>query len=134
MRSLIRDAGAKTYRSIIKAADVVALGAALTGNILLASLPAGTRVAHATLHIITPFAGTTTLTASVGITGAAYTDIITASNIKAAAGTDYAEAASPLFTADSDVYLHLIATVENLDDVTAGEIVVVLETVPVYND
>lgn len=134
MRSLIRDAGAKTYRSIIKAADVVALGAALTGNILLASLPAGTRVAHATLHIITPFAGTTTLTASVGVTGAAYTDIVVASDLQDVAGTDYVEAASPLLAADKDVYAHFVATVENLDDVTAGEFVVIIETVPVYND
>lgn len=131
---MIRDAGAQTYRFIVKAADVVALGANLTGDILLANLPGGTRVRNATIHIVTPFAGATTLTAAVGVTGPGYVDIVAASDIKAVAGTDYAQAASPLLAAASDVKAHFIATVENLDDVTAGEMVIVLETAPVYND
>lgn len=73
-------------------AMVVALGAATTGDITVATLPAKTNVLNALVVIDTACAGPTTLTVSAGRTGAAYIDWVVASDAKAAANTVYGDA------------------------------------------
>ena len=116
-------------------AQVVALGAVLEGDISIITLPAKTRVLAVVLVNDTQAAGTTTLTASVGVTGAAYEDYLSDSNLKAAAGTAYKAALAmeiPSMTATTTVYAHFTSTVENLSAATTctGTIWILTETLP----
>jgi hypothetical protein len=116
-------------------AQVAALGASLTGDIAVCTLPAKTVVHHALVVLSTQAAGCTTLTGSVGITGADYIDFIVASDLKAAANTIYGNAKAelgaalydattvtpfyvPSWTATSTVNMHFISTVDNLSAAT----------------
>ena len=120
-------------------AQVVALGAALTGDITVATLPAKTVVENAYVVITGTGAGTASLTVACGRTGAGYIDYIVASDAQAAANTVYGGAGAergtnltgydlPSYTATTDVKCHFISTVQNLDQVTGSTGRVILRT------
>jgi hypothetical protein len=124
-------------------AQVVALGAALTGNITVATLPAKTQVLDAMVVITGAGAGTTTLTVSCGdaIAGTPFINYVVASDAKAAANTVYGDAVAergtsidtefwylPSYTATTLVTCQFISTGANLDQVTGSTGRVILTT------
>ncbi len=120
-------------------ANVVALGAALTGNIAVCTLPAKTVVINAYVIITGAATGPSTLTVSVGRTAAAYIDYIVASDAKAAANTVYGDASAERgtnltgydlasFTGTTVVNAQFVATVANLDQTLASTGSIYLET------
>jgi len=120
-------------------AQVVALGASLTGDITMVTLPAKTQVVDAQIVILTAAAGTTTLTVAAGRTGAAYIDYIVASDAQAAANTVYGDASAergtnltgydiPSYTGTTAVKCHFISTVSNLSSVTTSTGKLILTT------
>lgn len=120
-------------------AQVVALGAATTGNITAFTLPAKTVVENAYVVITGQGAGTTTLTVSCGRTAAGYIDYIVASDAKAAANTVYGDASGergtnltgydlPSYTATTDVICQFVSTGANLDQVTGSTGRLILKT------
>lgn len=126
-------------------AMVVALGAALTGDITVCTLAAKTIVQKAIIVITGQGAGTTTLTVALGKTSPLYIDYVVASDAKVAANTVYGQAFAevgtnlsalvgnlPSLTATTAVKAHFIATVATLDQVTgsSGDIYLELVTLP----
>jgi hypothetical protein len=124
-------------------AMVVALGASLTGDITVATLPAKTQVEAAYVVIDTQCASTAGLTVAVGRTGAGYIDYIVASNAQVAANTVYGDASAergtnltgydlPSYTATTAVVAHFISTTNNLSAVTActGHVILVTTVLP----
>jgi len=123
-------------------AMVTALGASLTGDITVCTLPARTVVKRCWVVIASAAAGVTTLTVAVGRVAAGYIDWVVASDAKAAANSVYGDAIGeigtglaslpqgdmPSFTATTAVKAHFISTVANLDQVTNSTGVVYLET------
>lgn len=120
-------------------AQVVALGAALTGDIGVATLPAKTVVVNAYVVITGQGAGATTFTVSCGRTSASYIDYIVASDAKAAANTVYGDASAergtnltgydlPSYTGTTTINCHFVTTVQNLDQVTGSTGRVILTT------
>ncbi len=120
-------------------AMVVALGANLTGDITIATLPAKTIVTNVYYVITGAATGPATLTGAVGRTSAAYIDYIVASDLKAVANTVYGDASGergtnltgydlPSFTATTDVKMHFVATVANLDQTVGSTGSVYIET------
>lgn len=120
-------------------AQVVALGAALTGDITVATLPAKTSIRNAYVVITGQGAGVTTLTVAVGRTTALFIDYIVASDAKAAAGAIYGDASAergtnltgydlPSYSTTTAVKAHFISTVQNLDQTTGSTGRVILET------
>ena len=116
-------------------AMVVTLGAALTGDINVVTLPAKTQIDNAYLVIDTAAGGVTTLTVSCGdaIGGTPFINYIVASDAKAAANTVYGDAVAergtsidvefyylPSYTATTLVTCHFISTVQNLDQTTTS--------------
>ena len=115
-------------------AMVVALGAALTGDVTVGTLPAKFVVTNVYYVVTGQAAGVTTLTGAVGRTGAGYIDYVVASDLKAAANTMYGVTDAtrgtnqtptkamdlPSYTATTDVKMHFISTVENLDQTTGS--------------
>lgn len=131
-------------------AMVTALGASLTGDINVATLPAKTRVDSALVVIDTAAGGVTTLTVSCGdaIGGTPFTNYIVASDAKAAANTVYGDLISgaetgaslfdattkwrnnyvPSYTSTTLVTCHFISTGTNLNTVTTSTGHVILTT------
>lgn len=121
-------------------AMVAALGAVTTGNIKVCTLPA--RVVVKNVHIVINTAGgtVTTLTVSLGVTGAAYADMLVAKDAKAAANTVYGNVTAdrgavnlsgyymPSFTGTTDVYAQFVSTGGNLSTTTTSTGTVYLET------
>ena len=133
------EAGGLIHSFLWTNAMVVALGANLTGDITVCTLPAKTVIKNAYVIITGAGAGPTTLTVAFGRTGAAYIDYIVASDAKAAANTVYGAVAGergtnltgydlPSYTGTTAVKLHFISTVLNLDQVTGSTGRVVIET------
>lgn len=128
------------YRTVTHAyawtnAMVTALGASLTGDINVATLPAKTQINNAYVVIDTAAGGVTTLTVSCGdaIGGTPFTNYIVASDAKAAANTVYGDAVAergtsidtefyylPSYTATTLVTCHFISTGTNLNTVTTS--------------
>lgn len=122
-------------------AMVVALGAGLTGDITVGTLPAKLEVRRALVVVTGAATGPTTLTMGCGVSGALYIDYVVASDLKAAANTVYGDAVAevgtaldglgeglPSYTATTAVKCHLISTVLNLDQVVGSTGRVVLVT------
>lgn len=120
-------------------AAIVALGANLTGEITVATLPAKTVVKNAYVVINTAATGSATLTVALGYTGGSYVDYIVASDARAAANTVYGDTSGergtaltgydlPSFTGTTDLKLHFISTVNNLDQVLTSTGTVYIET------
>ncbi len=121
-------------------AMIVALGANLTGDITVCTLPAKTIVKNVYVVITGQAAGPATLTLAVGRTTALFIDYIIALNAKATANTIYGAVVGdrgtnlvgydfPSLAGTTDVKMHLIATVANLDQVTASGGDIYIETV-----
>jgi hypothetical protein len=119
----------------------VALGAALTGDITIATFPAGTVLKRLWMVVLTSAGGVTTLTGSIGKTAAAYADYFLTKDLKAVPNTvygqvvgDYAAALAlycgdmPSFTATTAIKLHLISSGTNLNTVTTSTGVIYMET------
>ena len=120
-------------------AQVVGLGAVLSGNLVVATLPAKTVIKNAYVVITGAATGTTTLTVSVGRTAATFTDYIVAKDAKAAANTVYGAVAAdrgtnltgfdlPAWAATTPVNIQFIATGTNLNTVLTSTGSVYLET------
>lgn len=124
-------------------AQVVALGASLTGDITVATLPAKTQVLDAAIVITGQAAGVTTLTVSCGDAngGTPFITYIVPSDAKAAVNTFYGDAVGergtaldvehyylPSYTATTLVTCHFISTVQNLDQTTGSTGRVILTT------
>lgn len=120
-------------------AMVAALGASLTGDIKVCTLPAKTIVTNAYIVITGQAAGTATLTVALGRTAASYIDYLTAQTAQAAANTVYGDASGergtnlvsydlPSFTGTTDVFTHWVSTVQNLSAVTGSAGTVYLQT------
>lgn len=120
-------------------AMVTALGASLTGDVTICTLPAKTVVKNVYVVITGAATGTTTLTVSVGRTSASYIDYIVASDAQAAANTVYGDASGergtnltgydlPSYTGTTDVVAHFISTGSNLSAVTGSTGRVIIET------
>jgi hypothetical protein len=120
-------------------AMVVALGAALVGDISVATLPAKTIVKNAYVIITGAAVGPATVTVACGRVAAGYIDYIVASDAKAAANTVYGDASGergtnltgydmPSATGTTAVQCHFISTGANLSTVTGSTGSVYLET------
>lgn len=124
-------------------AQVVALGAALTGDITVATLPAKTQVVDALVVITGAASGPTTLTVSCGdaIGGTPFINYVQPSDAKAAANTVYGDASGergtaidtewyyiPSYAATTLVTCHFIATIANLNTTTGSTGRVILTT------
>lgn len=120
-------------------AMVVALGASLTGDVKICTLPAKTYVINAYMIVTGTAAGVTTLTGALGRTSASYIDYIVALDLKVASNTVYGDASAergtnltgydlPSVTGTTDVYMHFISTVANLSSVTGSTGTIVLVT------
>jgi hypothetical protein len=123
-------------------ADVVSLGAATSGNLLVTTLPAKTLVQSARIVITGQGAGPTTLTCGLGITASLYVDYIVAKDAKAAANTIYGNVFAdlgtnlsalvgslPSLSTTTAVNLQFVSTVANLSTVTGSTGTVYLETI-----
>ena len=121
-------------------ADVVALGAVLSGELTVVTLAAKTFVRNAYIVITGQGAGVTTLTVSVGRAAAAYVDYIAAGDAKAAVNTVYGDTAGerganltgydlPSYTGTTVVKAQFVATGANLDQVTGSTGTIYLETI-----
>lgn len=120
-------------------AMVTALGAATSGDITVATLPAKTVVTNAYVVITGAAAGPATVTVSVGRTGATYIDYVVESDAKAAANTVYGDASAergtnltgydlPSYTGTTNVVAHFISSGANLNTVTGSTGTIFLET------
>jgi hypothetical protein len=127
-------------------AQVVALGAGLTGDIACLTIPSKTLVKNAYVVITGVAAGTATLTVSLGdaIGGTPFINYVVPSNAQAAANTVYGDAVAergtsldvefynlPSYTATTATTLHFISTVNNLNLVTGSSGMAVFETVTI---
>lgn len=102
--------------------------AALINNIEIASLPAGSVVHGVVMKTTTAFAGTTTYTLSVGITGSLL-KYVAATDVKVAvAGTTFTLPGASFvpgpedFGAAVSIRLSAISTIQNLDQSSAGAV------------
>lgn len=124
-------------------AMVTALGASLTGDINVVTLPAKTILKNAYVIIDTACTGVTTLSVSIGRTAASYIDYVVASDAKAAANTVYGDDSAergvnltgydlPSFTGTTTIKAHFISTIDNLSAALTctGEVVVETVLVP----
>lgn len=128
-----------THRFDWTNAMIVALGASLTGDITICTLPAKTVVTNAYLVIDTPDASANALSVAVGRVAATYADYLVASDAKAVANTVYGDAAAergtnltgydlPSYTGTTAVKMHLIKAVTNLSTVAGSTGHIYLET------
>lgn len=114
-------------------AMVVALGASLTGDLTVCTLPAKTLVKSIRVVITGQAASLTACTFAVGKTSALYIDYIVANDLKSVAGTVFGNAFAdlgtglsalvgslPSLTTTTAVKMHLISAVENLSATTAS--------------
>lgn len=112
----------------------------LTGNVLVCTLPKKTVIKNAYIVIDSAATVLTTLTVSLGRTGAAYEDLLAAADAKAVAGTLYGGAALergallgfdlPSLTATTAIYAQFIGThaTKKLADLLTCTGRVILET------
>jgi hypothetical protein len=133
----------RTHHAQWTNAMVVALGAATTGDITVATLPAKEKVRDVLVVVNTSCTITGTLVVSVGRTGAAYDDYIVDSDLEAAAntmyGNDTAERGTnltgydvPSWTGTTNVVAHFESSGNNLDTVTTctGSVYLTTELMP----
>lgn len=105
--------------------STVAKAAALTQSVTLISLPAKAQVLSCVMKTGTAFAGTTTLAATVGITGTLTACISSPFDLKAAvSNTNFSVALpTPIVTYPGvDLILALTSTVENISSISAGSV------------
>jgi hypothetical protein len=106
----------------------VAKSAALTQSVTVVALPAGAYLLSCVAKSTTAFAGTLTLTATVGITGALTSCISTPYDLKAAVSNSNLSVALPatpiVSVAGSNVILALTSTVNNITSISAGSVTI----------
>lgn len=130
----------RVYEAHITAADIAALGAVLTGEIIVGIFPKRFRFSRANIRVVTQGAGTTTLTASIGSEAVTFANLMAAKDLKAVAATEYGDDPADLAaglqsgfgmilsrTAETTVKAQFTATVENLEDVSAGDFWITIE-------
>lgn len=116
--------------------SLVAKAAAVTQSVTLFALPAKALVLNCVVKSTTAFAGTTTLTATVGITGTLTACVATPFDLKAAvSATNFAVAlpTTPIVSyAGTNLILALTSTIDNLTSISAGavEITITWEVLP----
>jgi hypothetical protein len=133
--TIVGEARTATHSYAWTNAMVTALGASLTGDINVATLPAKTQINNAYVVIDTAAGGPATLTVSCGdaIGGTPFTNYVVASDAKAAANTVYGDAVAergtsidvefyylPSYTATTLVTCHFISSGGNLNTVTTS--------------
>ena len=108
--------------------STVAKAAATTQSVTLFALPANATVLSCTVKTGTAFTGTTTLTATLGITGTLTACVATPFDMKAAvSNTNFAVAlpTTPIVSfAGTNLILALTSTVDNLSSISAGSVTV----------
>jgi hypothetical protein len=106
--------------------STVAKAAAITQSVTVFALPANGKILDCTVKTTTAFAGTATLTSTLGVTGSLTGCIGTAYDMKAAvSNTNFSVAlpATPIVSfAGTNVILALTSTVENISSISAGAI------------
>ena len=116
--------------------QVLALGASPTGNLKVATLPAGTCVTNVFMVVTDIETISAQLNGSVGRTAAGYVDYIVASSHKSAAiygnasgerGTNNTGYDIPSTSATTDVYIRFDAGADNLGDTVGSAGYVVIE-------
>lgn len=123
-------------------AMIVALGASVTGDLTVCTLPAKTLVKSIRVVITGQAAGLTACTFAVGITSALYIDYIVAKDLKSAANTVFGSAFAdlgtnlsalvgslPSLTTTTAVKMHFISSLENLSSTTGSTGDIYLETI-----
>ncbi len=104
----------------------VAKAAALTQSVTLYTLPANAFVDSCVVKSTTAVAGTTTLTATLGVTGALTSCVSTPFDLNAAVSNTNVASISPtapvLSVAGTSLILALTGTVSNLSSISAGAI------------
>lgn len=148
--TIVAEARTVTHSYAWTNAMVVALGAVLTGDIPMVTLPAKTQVERALVVIDTAAGGPTTLTVSCGdaTVGTPFVNYILPGDAKAAANTVYGDAITgaetgaslfdatakwvkgflPSYTTTTLVTCHFIATVANLNATTTSTGRLILQT------
>lgn len=112
-----------------------------TCNLVIATLPAKSVVKNAYVRVITPATATglATMTIACGRTAASFIDYIVASDGMAAADTVYGDASGergtnltgydlPSVTTTTNITCHLVSSGANLQNFSAGEFYIYLET------
>ena len=118
-------------------ADVVALGAAMTGDITVGTLPAKSRLVAAYIDVTGAETSANALTVALGTVAAAYVDWIVASDAKTAAlyGNDVSERGATVldgqlfYVAATPIKAHFIKATTNLSTATAFAATVYVEYV-----
>lgn len=139
LNSLATYAGNGYTKGYVTYANANALGAVASGNVTICTLPALTVVRDLHLYISVTASGVGTLTGSVGVTGADYTDMLTAFDLKSAQNTIWGNTNTdrganlsgyylPSVSGTTDIKMHLEATGGNLNAVTGLVVYYVLET------
>lgn len=107
----------------VKLADLVGLGAFVTGDVKLFTLPAHAVMGPTLVRPTTAVTGVTTCTGQIKAITSTHT-YGTAFNLKTAVSTTNVDLDDELQNegAGGDVYFHVITTVDNLSATTAGEI------------
>ncbi len=104
----------------------VAKAAALTQSVVLYALPANAFVDACVVKSTTAFAGTTTLTATLGVTGALTGCVSTPFDLNAAVSNTNLSSivltAPVLSVAGTNLILALTGTVSNLSSITSGSV------------
>lgn len=108
------------------ATTTVAKAAATTQSVTIFALPANSVLLGCTAKSTTAFTGTTTLTATVGVTGTLTACIATPFDLKAAVANTNVSVALALTPtvniAGTNLILALTSTVDNLSSVSAGAV------------
>jgi len=106
----------------------VAKAGATTQSVTVFALPANATVLSCTVKTGTAFTGTTTLTATLGITGTLTACVATPFDMKAAVSTSNFSVALPttpiVSFAGTNLILALTSTIDNLSSISAGSITV----------
>lgn len=106
--------------------SLVAKAAAVTQSFTLFALPAKALVLNCVVKSTTAFTGTTTLTATVGITGTLTACVATPFDLKAAVtNTNFAVAlpTTPIVSyAGTNLILALTSTIDNMTSISAGSV------------
>lgn len=102
--------------------------AALTANVALVTLPAGSVVLHARIKPTVQWAGTATLTGSIGDASGATAYTATQDLKAAVANTTFVQNTAPKITteAGAGVLINFVATTNNLNVLSAGSLVATL--------
>jgi hypothetical protein len=122
----------QTQKSIrVSAAELAAITGTNTGSLVLDSLPAGQAIEEAAVIVHTPVAGTSITAATVQLAVNSANLLANAANVFIATRTNYSTNCNVSKTANANITLVLTTTGANMSAINAGDIEIVLKTVPV---